>query len=237
MDALVDYDNVPATRRRSAVHLVETVIRSLGASALPPRSRVRFRLYGGWYEQRRPTRLAQRLTAELQAQFPRPVTVRTSGGQRHRVVAVVELATSVLIAPNSHLFHTYRPGRSVRRMRCKSPPEVGCSLSACPIPTIKKFFDDWRCPGSGCSVRPSNVLSRGEQKLVDTMLATDLAYLALNSSDPVSVISSDDDFWPTILLAAELNKEVIHVSTKPSSRPFPYSLLLSSSAPYRSTSL
>ena len=58
------------------------------------------------------------------------------------------------------------------------------------------------------------LLSRREQKLVDTMIVADLIHLASRGETPIGLVSSDDDMWPGILSALNIGASVIHVHTR-----------------------
>ena len=52
---------------------------------------------------------------------------------------------------------------------------------------------------------------REEQKLVDSMLLIDLVHLAQTTTDPLVVVSADDDLWPGIRFVLLHRTRVIHV--------------------------
>ena len=62
------------------------------------------------------------------------------------------------------------------------------------------------------------VLTRTEQKLVDTMLVADLIHLASSGETSVAVVSSDDDMWPGMLMAMSHGAQIVHICTKHPSR-------------------
>ena len=67
------------------------------------------------------------------------------------------------------------------------------------------------CPADDCAVAPQTVLIREEQKLVDSMLVIDLVHLAQTTTEPLVVVSADDDLWPGIRFVLLHGAHVIHV--------------------------
>lgn len=65
-----------------------------------------------------------------------------------------------------------------------------------------------------------DLIVRNEQKLVDSMMATDLMSLHLSSQEELVVVSSDDDLWPSLRLLLHRGHTIYHVHTKPN-RPTP----------------
>jgi hypothetical protein len=61
----------------------------------------------------------------------------------------------------------------------------------------------------------TDLLSRPEQKMVDTLLVTDLVYLSLTEKSAIAVISNDDDMWPGIRQALLNGSTIIHVHPIP----------------------
>jgi hypothetical protein len=212
---LVDYDNISdLDRARGIAYTVSRIVDALGAR-LTPGERVRLRLYGGWYYRHLPSRANQTVNADVTANFPR--TTRVSGSAPPLQVSVaVELATSLMINPRRVLENTYRTRTVPQNIRCATPPFSGCAnVGTCPIAGLHYLFDGATCPQNGCVVSRDDLLTRGEQKLVDTMLTTDLLYLATRNERSVSVVSSDDDMWPGIQAATSMGTEVLHIQTIP----------------------
>ena len=59
-----------------------------------------------------------------------------------------------------------------------------------------------------------NVIFSEGQKLVDTMLACDLHWLARDKSNCVALVTSDDDLVPPIFQQSQETENVYHVLTK-----------------------
>lgn len=87
-------------------------------------------------------------------------------------------------------------------MRCVATPFPDCAMPLdCPVAGLRPFLGDDACPVEGCAVAPSTVLVRAEQKLVDSMMVVDPAYLAQTTAEPLILVSADDDLWPGIRFA------------------------------------
>ena len=84
---------------------------------------------------------------------------------------------------------------------------------------VVAFLENQRCPGQDCWVTQEQVLRKGEQKLIDTMIVSDVIFLATQGCKDLVVVSSDDDIWPGIRTAAELGASVTLVHTR--NRPIP----------------
>ena len=215
MDILVDYNNVlEAHRRRGVRYVTERVLSAIGPNHLGGRRRAMFRLYDGWYEFQSPSRTAQEVSADVQANTPHTATL-SDGPASARIVVSVELAYSLRSDPTLHLWHTFRPKAPQSNFACKDPQQAGCQVSACPLQPTTAFITRQRCPTSGCPVTPADLLVRNEQKLVDTMIAADLFSLFLRTSPAVALVSSDDDHLPIIRMLVREGMTVFHVLTRP----------------------
>jgi hypothetical protein len=58
------------------------------------------------------------------------------------------------------------------------------------------------------------MLTRPQQKLVDTMITVDAIYLAQSDPHLLCIVSSDDDLWPAIRTTVLLGRPTIHLHTK-----------------------
>lgn len=84
------------------------------------------------------------------------------------------------------------------------------------------------CPTPKCTVELDKVLLRAEQKLVDTMLVTDLIHYSMHQKETIVVVTSDDDVWPGIHSAIVHGANIHHVQTIPGRvTPTYYSKLVS----------
>jgi len=212
---LVDYDNVPELdRNRGPVHVVTRIVDALGSS-VAGEADMRFRLYGGWFQGAILTRRAQMLAPALQAEFPRPIAL-LHGVAGAPIIARVELALALEAAPGRYLTHTYRDRSLPKNVRCAAIPYASCKTpGACPIAPMHVLLRDAQCPEPGCGVDVAGVLTKPEQKLVDTMLTVDLLHFARSTTGTIAVVSADDDVWPGIQGALIYGARVAHVHPLP----------------------
>ena len=210
---LLDYYNINRLHRhRGSVWLVQRIFDTLGAETLAHVSRFRIRFYGGWYEGATLSRQGQRLSAELDEAFPARLVVGTrSSSLQLRVFA--ELARSMLADPRHDVLHTLR--RRTPPIYVRHPPFRGCAAqAACLLAPIPALIARRQCPADGCSAPlPAVFPWRKQQKLVDTMLVSDLLFLACTTRSLVVVVSTDDDMWPGIRTALHFGLSVHHIHT------------------------
>ena len=214
MDVLVDYYNLSQQhRRRGIVHVVDRIISVIVHDLLlATERRIDVRLYGGWYEDRIPTKDAQTIAATLSSHFPKMILSRHD---RKRVIVNAELAYSLKCDPEHHLWYTLRPRIPPRNLVFVDPATAGCGhIDRCPLRPGYEFFVTGRCPEQDCVVRPPLVIRRREQKLVDTMLAADVLFNTRSDERRIAVVSSDDDLWPVIRMALQCGLYVVHVHTE-----------------------
>lgn len=192
------------------MHVVTRIVDALG-SATSTETQIRFRLYGGWFNGNTLSKRAQQLAPAIGAGFPRTVTA-SAGSPPQRLIARAELATALESAPGRYLTHTYRERALPNNVECAGLPYTGCFVPAnCPIAPLAALIRDQECPEQQCHVGLAGVLTKPEQKLVDTMIAVDLVYLAQLNRDTLVVVSADDDIWPGIQLALMQGARVLHV--------------------------
>lgn len=216
---IVDYDNVQEGERRLGVdHLVRKSL-SFCEGLLTPSIRVRARFYGGWIEAGRYTQLAQKLIAEIQSVSPIKYTLPGGTGF---VLVDAQLALSPVSAPTVLVSNSYRRKGFPRGIRCQGRPWIACKdESACAIKGVEDFLANDVC-GNGCAVRPADVLERGEQKVVDTLMVADLIFHAIDGGEDAVVVTRDDDIWPGLIVASRTLRNLFHISTTEASRLPPY---------------
>lgn len=218
---LVDYDNAfPPNREPSDEEVAHEVARWLQQlSDRDPRlERFTLRLYGGWYDEiglsKRGSDVARVMA--LMPKFPMRV-------ERGRIVrGDISLAVSPIASVNaSPLLGTYRRRGSLPRIRlARHPYPDDCAQidATCPAAILKSFTRGARkeCPVDTCSLIASDAFVVHEQKMVDTLMATDILTAGQLPSDysAIVVVSGDSDFVPP-LLAAKLVSEVSLVQLVP----------------------
>lgn len=210
---LIDYDNVDWTvRQRGVEPVIRAVLQRLPEDVLAPGTRVETRIYGGWYDKQRLSVRARTLRSEIENGFPSVVSL-SNLGRRSGIHVSAELALALSISPSTDLLNTYRLHGAPRNLRARDYPFTRCALagSGCPLQGTYHFLKKGRCPERRCNVRLGDVITRPEQKLVDTMLTADLVYAAARRPSTVVVASNDDDLWPAIHTAVNLGTTVHHV--------------------------
>ena len=183
----------------------------LGPRHLGQVRRVVCRLYGGWLYRDVASRSAERLIPELRRDFP--CSMPLIGATRAQSVLVrAELARSLACDPAVVLTHTYRRRSLPPTLRCEPAPFRDCFTPArCPVARLDPFIRNSSCPIDDCPVEPATVLKRDEQKLVDSMLVVDLMHFSETETEPLVVVSADDDLWPGIRFALLRGTSIIHV--------------------------
>ncbi len=214
MFVLVDYDNLdPMMRRRGVREAITRVLDLLGDGHLSGERRVQCRVYGGWFERTMLSRTAQRIASDIRRQFPLRKALAVSGTKKDRTMLVhADLARSLICDPQVTITHTYRRRSLPPSLACATLPFPDCvAATQCPIASVSAFMRDTRCPIDACAVTPRSILTRPEQKLVDSMLVVDLVHLAQATKEPVAVVSADDDLWPGIRYALLRGARIVHV--------------------------
>ena len=231
---VVDYDNLEkAIQARGLRYLITQVLTRVfthGQGLLPC---YHFRLYGGWYEGRTPTSKAQHLARSISKDIPLPFPF-TANNLPIKIPLTIELAYALAAMPAKHLLATYRRRSPQHSLSCHHPTTVGCHNIACPIQSVHTLITTERCPDQSCTLTLEQLLFRPEQKLVDSMMLTDLIFYAQQNATELSLVSSDDDLWPGIIYALHTGSVVNHIQTRrgPKDR-YGYSSSLSK---YRATS-
>ncbi len=212
MDVLVDYYNLSQKQRQKGiVHVVDRIVSTIVPDHVRAEGRIDLRLYGGWYEDQTPTSDAQTLDTVLHRHYP--TTLRGSS-DRKSIIVNVELAYSLKCDPAHHLWYTLRRRTARRGIEFADPSSVGCRLAdRCPLRPGYNFLIRGSCPERNCEVTSQLMISRREQKLVDTMMAADVFFNAYSNERRIAVVSSDDDLWPAIRTALQFGLDVIHLHT------------------------
>lgn len=211
---LVDFDNVdPLIRGRGLTHVVDRIIQAIPVPVLDAHPRVTLRLYGGWYINNNYTQLAQRLATDIAAAYPQPFTVAGALGP---TIVNVQLALSTLYEPGLPLTHTFRSRASAKGLKCDTSKLISCVAGpSCPLRHIPAFISNEECGHNGCQTTPADVLRRNEQKLVDSMIATDLLFLQDQGQAPVVLVSTDDDMVPAVRFAIAKGATVLQIHPAP----------------------
>ena len=207
----VDYDNAfpPSTDfTPEEVSQRMTTWLQLLENLLPDVGQFDVRLYGGWYDDLDLSRKGSEV-ASLLPQLPQFPRILPSG----RILrGTIEMAGAPLFGPMAPLLETYRVRGSLPRVRVAPRPlPESCAHEAsasCPAMVLKSFTRHGarECPVAACSSRAADVFISHEQKMVDTMIATDIVASSLMPElyEAIAVVSGDSDFVPPMLTAHRL---------------------------------
>jgi uncharacterized LabA/DUF88 family protein len=216
MHILVDYDNLPPELKSNGPRAIADRIQSRLIAGFPSYflGNIRFevRFYGGWHTRSSPSTRGARLLGEVQQFFPYMIRIPSTG----QILTInASLAESLLALPQQLLPHTYRTRAEVpQSYSVRSATALNCQHNSCPADALVALFSTGHCPNSSCSRGIGEILSRAEQKLVDTMLVTDTIFLANSAEKQIVIVSSDDDMWPGMLTAMSLGTMVFHMTTR-----------------------
>ncbi|MEW8288369.1 MAG: NYN domain-containing protein [Candidatus Thiodiazotropha endolucinida] len=216
----IDYDNLsPLQKDAGVLDVVTKALVQIPMDGVAQRTSCDVRVYGGWYEGTNITRLAEKVTVEIQNDFPKVIRLPAPNDAGHVYVTTnAELAVALLQEPGHHLFNTYRKKGKPANVRVVKPSVIGCSNDDCILPKVKKILATGRCPVDSCTTNEGRLVYRHEQKIVDTMLTCDLIHSANGVSDRIVLISGDDDFLPPLRTVMLKGVDAIRFHPKPSQR-------------------
>lgn len=217
---LVDYDNAfPPGRGMSEDEIAVEVARWLQelASRHVRLTHFEVRLYGGWYDERDLSRHGSDV-ARVMAKLPDFPMVLQGG----RIVrgAITLAAHPISSMSGRPLYGTYRRRGGPPRIRSRQPYPDACvqTDASCPAAILRSFTKSARreCPVNTCSTVASEAFEVHEQKMVDTLLSTDIlvAGRAQSGYSMIVVVSGDSDFLPP-LMAASMDSDVALVQLLP----------------------
>jgi hypothetical protein len=172
------------------------------------------RLYGGWRANGTSSRSAQRIVPSLQRESPTVIPARPPlGNQLKRLV--VELAEGP-IGSHTTFDETLVPRRGLRRFRAEPSCLSQCNdVGACSMRSFYGLTSSTECANPACPCVLGDLLVRDEQKMVDTLLVTDIAQMIVQrSATKLVLVSSDADMWPGVYLALRSGCEIIQIHTR-----------------------
>jgi len=117
------------------------------------------------------------------------------------------------------LLATYRRKSAPHNLRATTPIDLGCAQPDCPLHAVHHYVQTQTCPRATCSTDVARLLYRGEQKMVDTMLAADM--LTWEREVPgrsIVLVANDHDYWPPTRVALGEGASVTQVDPFPSKR-------------------
>ena len=207
---LVDYDNAFEKTDRLRHLLKIDVTHALNRLAkktdffnvVKDLESIMIRLYGGWFEENKTTKLAQDLNVEIRQDFPFQFTLP----QGNTIKVECERADRLLSVPDRPLYATYRvtdaAGEVVfRKLRC-------CTKAEEAFVFLENYCNQRKCPSCHASSM-RRIVEKCGQKMVDSMMLCDIEYLLGKGNTCVALISSDADMLP-ILFQAEANKRCMY---------------------------
>lgn len=212
---LIDFDNIKDRQDGNsgivdlsamAMHAINKLERATDfLSGIKSKEHVKIRLYGGWFEKNKTTRLAQDVVSEIHKHFP--IQMKSSEGTLFCVDC--ERADRMLVRPKDTLYCTYReedfaPKLMLRKVFCC---EQGSKVSD----YIRGFVaGSKKCPS--CQSDWNRPLFVGRvQKMVDAMIFCDLSYLLQVRDNRVAIVSSDADMLPVLFKAEAEERNVYYL--------------------------
>jgi len=216
MIIFADYDNIDALAKgRGLEHIILKTITAISGLRVAPQPRIDIRFYGGWFYGTQLSRLGQELSSEIGRTFPKPLTLPWTGQPKPITVLVnAHIARSLTASEQQPLHHTFRRRPFSGRLYFRRPIPAQCPTTSCPLDVVEQFLATQKCPEARCAITQSDILDRCEQKLVDTMLVSDLIFWSSRPNHPLlAVLSSDDDMWPGIRTAMAISRPIIQIHT------------------------
>ncbi len=229
MYLLFDYDNIDDRDLRFGVErIVLAVLDGMGTSGMQRLQRSEVRIYGGWFRGPNRSRLAQDLVRQLAGSFTAPFVFGSANSPEVTVTVRASLADGLIALPGRDFIDTYREQAvETNKWRQVVAPYRACAApGSCSLRAVADVLSSMSCPVPSCAVRLPHVLTRGEQKLVDTMLVADMAEIARQKAGPIVLLSSDDDIWPGVVAAVTLGTHVHHFQSRSRVAPAHYSALV-----------
>lgn len=208
---LVDYDNLVKSVGGAHFNLEVTlnhVVNALNSKTdffadVDHIEDVAIRLYGGWYEEKQLTRMAQETQSEIRS-FTSGVFSVASGS---KVNIKVELALSMMATRGRALYATCRRRDLSEAIDVPSPS--CCELSHPHFEYLRDVLREGKCSNCG-----RNLLARAfkvqAQKMVDAMIFCDCAQLA-SEDMRTALVSADSDMIPVLIYLSQGGRRVYHV--------------------------
>lgn len=160
------------------------------------------RLYGGWYSNQILTRKASIVLQTLGTQKFFPII------KNGKVIAgEIEIVSSMNHLNNLLWGDTYIRRKGIPSLTIDTQTlDEHCNQEkdSCPARLLKKFSKrkSKQCPVTGCAVINNQAFIISEQKMVDTIMATDIIdYSTENNISHLLVFSDDTDLLPPIMRA------------------------------------
>lgn len=211
---LVDYSN--AVKEASSLEpSLDYFIRSLLPHWQNANIEVReciVRLYDGWDEQ---TRIVDAATGDVtlqsclsrNAQEVARVVNRCYPKRFQGITVYVEMARSILAATRMVLPFTLRKKQEFHRLELARKEQFCCESSRNHYEYLSEYVKKRRC----CHCKKKDpILYITEQKLVDTMIVSDMLFLK-DKTNFIAVASDDDDMLPGVIQFVMSGGTVCHI--------------------------
>lgn len=204
---LIDYDNIEALRIAPSAerfaYVLAKVIDAHLASVDDSVNQLLIRLYGGWNEGGTLTQRASQVAQYMSDADPFPL-VRAG----EVIAGTLELALGPADRPGLSLPNTFRRRNgSIRLRRDPNLSHPTCpNDQSCGARQLTKWTSKATkvCPTRDCDVTSAQAFLVSEQKMIDTLLTTDLLTMFyVDQYYSVSVVSDDSDFLPPLIHAAQ----------------------------------
>ena len=194
---LIDFDNIDKSLRTNNPGLENRLYRTIISHKFY--NEINLRFYGGWDYNKKPTNSAITLLPWIQT-YPHLI---------NKSILNAELVRSLSFETNNLPF-TFRR-RNKNYIFDVDPSEICRNDSTCDLYLIHTILNNHNC----CNKDIFNAFLFDEQKLIDTMICTDLLYLSTQNIVDLFLVSSDDDFIPIIRYLCFLGKSISIIHTRP----------------------
>jgi hypothetical protein len=192
---LIDYDNIENSLRTNHQELENRLYRIITANKFY--REINFRFYGGWDYQKQTSYSAMSLFPWIYS-YPHLI---------NKTVLNAELVRSLAFEKNNLPF-TFRR-RSKNYTFDVDTSKICRNDSSCDLFILHTIFNNHKC----CKRDLFAAFLFNEQKLVDSMISTDLLYLSSLKNTDLYLVSSDDDFIPTIRYSCFLGNSISIIHT------------------------
>lgn len=213
---LVDYDNLDERIRRPGLSsLARFLYSQINEEQESSFSKIKIRLYGGWFTSGgKRTRKAQELLSEISKYFGFAQSMQRTTESK-KIWTTVELANGPIDDDRIH-FHDTLVERPVnKKYKFYLGQRNRCSNTPCYMEVWEQMTELDRCPLGTCGVNLSQALYCLEQKMVDSMIITDLTTLAYESIQRNVIILSDDaDLLPGVYLALRKGCRILRIGNQ-----------------------
>jgi hypothetical protein len=192
---LIDFDNIDRSLRTNNPELENRLYRTITANN--SYTEINLRFYGGWDYKKRLSGGAIGLLSDLY-NYPHRI---------NNTKLNAELVRSLAFEKNNLPF-TFRR-RNKNYVFNVDPTKICKNDSTCDLYLIYTILNNHNC----CDKDIYSAFLFDEQKLIDTMISTDLLYLSTLKNVDLFLVSSDDDFIPIIRYLCYLGNSISIIHT------------------------